>query len=80
MENKENCYYTKMVEDIATLKADVKYIKEIVLRLDKPNPVNSEKINTNRKIIYFLFAVVGGIISYLTGIKFIWNSGTTLIL
>jgi len=71
MENKENCYYTKMVEDIATLKADVKYIKEIVLRLDKPNPVNSEKINTNRKIIYFLFAVVGGIISYLTGIKFI---------
>ena len=67
--------YVKIKEDIATIKTkldvELTAIKESVIRIEKHSCPKKEKINTNRKLIYFLGLSIIGIISYLTGIKLI---------
>lgn len=60
---------TKIREDIATLKTDVKYIKKVIDKISIHDCKNIEKIDTNRKMLYFLGMSLIGVISYLTGIK-----------
>lgn len=58
-------------EDIASLKKDVEYIR---LNIDKFSSTPCRKndlISMNRKLIGILFTLILGVISYLTGMKFI---------
>lgn len=55
--------------DIAVLRNDVKYIKKNIEKIANYDCKNIERINTNRKFIYFIGCAIVGIISYLTGIK-----------
>ena len=56
-------------EDIATLKADIRYIKQSVDELKLKPCRKTDMITANRRLIYGAFVVLGGLISFLTGVK-----------
>ena len=56
---------------LAGLEAKLEYIRKSIDEI-KARPCRmSESINTNRKMIAGLFMALAGVVSYLTGIKFI---------
>ena len=56
-------------EDIATLKADIRYIKQYITEIKSAPCSKIDTIHMHRRLFYAVFAAISGIISYLTGLK-----------